>query len=761
MPCFDRPFRRQSPRFSCRVDGESNGIEEKPSVMLIMFQMMRSFPKRFDASDLDPEQSHQQKRRRSTKKSEELKVKRQNSNTTHPGFAPYAELRRNEVVKQDLVHLVVREGMKNEERIGFHRMVASKGDEVVDVASCKRLVDLPNDSELPLPVELKEDPARDAEATLCSRTTYIITGMMVSTRLNAQPQPPKHGQQAAAQLTKENRVDLRNFAVNLAGEQRPGSDAPQHPTNPESSTASRNIPCMITEYLPETGDLQEICGAVGIPDWEDLRMNEHQPLRILEPSQVIDAFVVHQKVNSAPHCALLANECGSGMAGIEMSVRIRQQGLADESVRALSLAVSWKPTLWLCPFSILSQLYAEISDFWGGLFRVYCLHSQSHPGRDETVLRTTEELQELLKHLAEEQSPAVARAVIISSYDTAVAKLWRKGLGTTNDEFSYLVLDGAHCVKNPRLERHKFIRTIKSESFVLIWTTPIADITRDMVGYAKLIWDPPYPLENDDWISPETWYDDRFGTALLHGKSFGNIESCCIFLHRPKDTLPESTSFEPRNQSEQEYLDAVRAGRLIFLLNLTSFAALARKTKFSAQFSLQATRKVLQMVTIQRGMNSSISLPDGITTSLGQRLSGLTVFQAMLRATQDVERTIMELTESFLDRSAGPDGLRRRSPDVRRRLSLISMDVNNHKLTFLSERFMNSIWKDSAGTIERYTKGMRTPVQCVGSKRKAEMADEDGPSTPTASASAGTSRVDRDDQTGGVNWGFLLARDSP
>ncbi|KAI8668478.1 SNF2-rel-dom domain-containing protein [Fusarium keratoplasticum] len=78
----------------------------------------------------------------------------------------------------------------------------------------------------------------------------------------------------------------------------------------------------------EIEDLQEICGAVGIPDWEDLSMNEHQPLRTLELSQVIDAFAVHQKLNSAPHCALLANECGSGktntlMVGIEMSVRIR------------------------------------------------------------------------------------------------------------------------------------------------------------------------------------------------------------------------------------------------------------------------------------------------------------------------------------------------------------------------------------------------------------------------------------------------------
>lgn len=44
---------------------------------------------------------------------------------------------------------------------------------------------------------------------------------------------------------------------------------------------------MIIEFLLEIEDLQEICGAVGIPDWEDLSMNEHQPLRTLELSQVI------------------------------------------------------------------------------------------------------------------------------------------------------------------------------------------------------------------------------------------------------------------------------------------------------------------------------------------------------------------------------------------------------------------------------------------------------------------------------------------
>lgn len=104
--------------------------------------------------------------------SDELKAKRQNSNTTHPGFVPYAEVRRNEVVKQDLVHLAAREGMKNEARIGFHRMPASEGDEVVDVASCKQLVGLLNDPELPIPNNLDEDHAQDAEGTLQPYNRY-------------------------------------------------------------------------------------------------------------------------------------------------------------------------------------------------------------------------------------------------------------------------------------------------------------------------------------------------------------------------------------------------------------------------------------------------------------------------------------------------------------------------------------------------------------------------------------------------------------
>ncbi|RSL89884.1 hypothetical protein CEP51_000959 [Fusarium floridanum] len=211
---------------------------------------------------------------------------------------------------------------------------------------------------------------------------------------------------------------------------------------------------------PETQDLQEICGAVGIPDWEDLSMNEHQPLRTLEPSQVIDAFAVHQKVNSAPRCALLASECGSGktntvMAGIEVSTRIWQQSLADDSVRAPGLARSWKPTLWLFPSSILSQRFAEISDFWGGLFKFYCLYSQSQSGFDETVLRTTEELQVLLDHLAEGQSPAsflpltIQRLPNFGKTALQTKAIRRVGLAITNDELSYLVLDEAHYAKNP------------------------------------------------------------------------------------------------------------------------------------------------------------------------------------------------------------------------------------------------------------------------------------------------------------------------
>lgn len=150
----------------------------------------------------------------------------------------------------------------------------------------KQLVGLLNDPEL-LCDNLDEDHAQQAEGTLYSRTTNIIAEMMISTGLNAQPQLPMHGQQAAAQLTKEDQIDLRNLALSLAGEQRPGSDVPQHTTDPEAGTASRNTTRTTTGFLPGTADLQEICGAVGIPDWEDLSMNEHQPFRTLEPSQVI------------------------------------------------------------------------------------------------------------------------------------------------------------------------------------------------------------------------------------------------------------------------------------------------------------------------------------------------------------------------------------------------------------------------------------------------------------------------------------------
>ncbi|RTE76988.1 hypothetical protein BHE90_008551 [Fusarium euwallaceae] len=224
---------------------------------------------------------------------------------THPSFIPNEELGRNEVVKQDLVYLVVREGMKDEGRIGFHRMPASEGGQVVDVASRKQLAGLLNDPELPLPDKLDEDHAQRAEGTLCSRITYIYNwddGI--------------------------HQVECSAIAAEAC------TQDPKHPST--QLALRRKMPRTITEFVPEMQDLQEICGAVGIPDWEDLSMNEHQPLRTVEPSQVIDAFAVHQKSNSAPRCALLASECGTGktntvMAGIEMSVRIRQQRVLQTS----------------------------------------------------------------------------------------------------------------------------------------------------------------------------------------------------------------------------------------------------------------------------------------------------------------------------------------------------------------------------------------------------------------------------------------------
>jgi hypothetical protein len=102
----------------------------------------------------------------------------------------------------------------------------------------------------------------------------------------------------------------------------------------------------------------------------------------------------------------------------------------------------------------------------------------------------------------------VARTVILVSQDTVVARLWRnrataqasgeQSLAITNDAFSHLVLNERHYSKNSMYERHKFIRMIKRENLVLVSAAPIADSTRDMVRYTKLIRDPRYLFEKDD-----------------------------------------------------------------------------------------------------------------------------------------------------------------------------------------------------------------------------------------------------------------------
>lgn len=54
---------------------------------------------------------------------------------------------------------------------------------------------------------------------------------------------------------------------------------------------------------------------------------------------------------------------------------------------------------------------------------------------------------------------------------------------------------------------------------------------------------------------------------------------------------------------------------------------------------------------------------------------------------------------------------------------------------------------------------MPTTAQYTGSKRKAQIPGEDGSSIPTASGGTAMPRANKDDETGGLNWCFLLTRD--
>lgn len=181
---------------------------------------------------------------------------------------------------------------------------------------------------------------------------------------------------------------------------------------------------MLGEFLPPQ-KLEEVCEKLGMSDWRNLELNpEHAPGKKLKPNQLIAAACdLHLKLESVMHAALPTSECGIGKTNtILASLRISTQMSIDKwNIAPWSVEEDervFKPTVYMCPSSVLDQTYQEIAEWWGGYFRIYVCYqtpdSCTNPARKSSTLGNLKGTQAVFDRLAKDHEDPMVRLLHIS-----------------------------------------------------------------------------------------------------------------------------------------------------------------------------------------------------------------------------------------------------------------------------------------------------------------------------------------------------------
>ncbi|RGP75375.1 dead helicase [Fusarium sporotrichioides] len=382
----------------------------------------------------------------------------------------------------------------------------------------------------------------------------------------------------------------------------------------------RGVQNLVGEFLPQH-DLQAVCEILGIPDWKNLELNpEHAPGKKLKPDQLTDAYDLHLKLESVIHAAFLTSECGIGktdtmLACLRISVQLLLDKWEPQHWPVSDDERVFKPTVYICPSSVLDQTYQEFSD---------CC---TIPARKKVTLGSLKEAQAIFDTLAKEhKEPLTARTIVLCAYRTAIRQFATDNGEADNlkpddlelqDELGddeaatlrkvalkgvqlyRLILDEGHAVKNVRSAMNQVLQQLDYDDIMIASATTLSYHVRDFYGCIKLIWDKHLPFSWDPVTSEkaDTWYDIATWKKLVQGYYTADIEADRIFRDTEDEdvTRPEQT---PRQQRRvREYTEHIKErGEPLSLINPQLFYSFANMSQHSHAFAKGAIRTIMQML---------------------------------------------------------------------------------------------------------------------------------------------------------------------
>lgn len=332
-----------------------------------------------------------------------------------------------------------------------------------------------------------------------------------------------------------------------------------------------------------------------------------------------------------------------------------------------------------------------------------------------------------------------ARLYHRSSSRTETAQKSHEKMVIQNDMWNVVVLGECQFINKEANSYHKLAKQLDRDSLLLCSSHPLTSL-QDFFGYLVVIWDTAWPFSYSS--TPEstlhttlykpTTYERFLKRENIHGVNLKRVVA-------GGEMMTDQLTLRQRQRCE-EYIRFVLGGYgPAYLLHPELYKEFLYTGGGDVSTIVPVIQKIFEMISVRRGLFTPMKLPNNDITYLGRSVAGLTIRTVELMPTdttsgrEKLDKHISQLLQytGNLDVETGAVEAMLNSA-VCRRLSMISTDMNNIKLTTTTKGLLNIL----------------TTVQ--GNAM---------PLTPTG-GSGDIHRPATFDTTSGLQWLFYLTSDS-
>ncbi|KAL6904243.1 hypothetical protein GGI43DRAFT_432850 [Trichoderma evansii] len=481
------------------------------------------------------------------------------------------------------------------------------------------------------------------------------------------------------------------------------------------------------------------------------------------------------------------------LLALKFLIEERIHKFANDTLHIESDDRVFKPSVIFMPSAMLRQYFAKISYCWMGIFDIWLLCEASDNFRDLdqklNIIDNIEDFQKKVDHWAiDHKNSNTARIILLTSYEAGVmlmldpetsrpqssqkiqgltaqkqyntsnvalegasikfsseksdengrgdnetgfyhrcnskqdtiAQNSRERMVVQNSMWNAVVLGECQFIKKETTSYHKLAKQLDRDALLLVSSNPLTSL-QDLYGYLRVIWYTAWPfsysLEPDSTLRTTlyhpTTYENLLKRESVHGVTLTRVVAGGEIM---------TDKLTPRQRQRCE--EYIRGWHTIGCEVSTIAPAIQR---------------ILGMVSVRRGLFTPMKLPNDDITYVGKGVSGLSIRTIELTP-KDTDSIRKKLDNHISQLLKYPEDLyvevgaveNMLDSAICRRLSTISTDINNVKLTTPTKGLLNILSTIPGNSI---------------------------PLTSTR-GSGDINRPATFDATGGLEWLFYLTRDS-